>query len=266
MIKRLCLYSILGSLLGGCSAFSPRPTLPPIYVTATPAVASATETLANTAVIGPTEGITDTPPIFATFPTSTPTPLPTSAPTLTPSFTPTYTESPVPTQKAPKAVNCPTPPQGGFATIFNGLDAATRTTLGCPASPAVAISSAAVTFDNGRMIWASQLGELSTRVIYALYNNGAYQRYNDTWTEGIDPQSTGEVPPAGRYTPIRGIGKVWHENAAVKNGLGWALDTEVGTAAQMQRFDHGEMLYVASLNQTFIFIGGTNWRVSSTPF
>jgi hypothetical protein len=105
-------------------------------------------------------------------------------------------------------------------------------------------------------------------MIYVVYNNNTFQRYTDSWFEGADPESTGEIAPAGRMTPIRGFGKVWHNNAAVKNGLGWASGPEAGTPGQIQRFERGEMLFVASIGQTFVFVGsgaGT-WRSDGTPF
>jgi hypothetical protein len=120
-----------------------------------------------------------------------------------------------------------------------------------------------------RGVWASQLGELPTEVIYVLFANGTYQRYDDTWIEGVDPSTPPDSPPAGRTVPMRGFGKVWMTNAPVKNGLGWALVPEAGTGAQIQRFERGEMLYLASLNQTFVFVqgaGGGTWRVENTPY
>jgi hypothetical protein len=253
-----------GLLLAGCGLIAPRLTPAPIYVTATPAVELPTDspTPENTAVVGPTLASTPT-SALPTLSTSTATPPATQKPSLTPSFTLTYTDSPEPSQ-AGGVVKCPTAPQGGFAAIF-AQDVALQKALGCPQGPAVAISSAVQAFDNGRMLWASQLGDVPTKVIYVLYNNGTYQRYVDTWVENVDPASTGEVAPPGRNTPVRGFGKVWHNNPAVKNTLGWATNTEAGTPGQIQRFERGEMLFVTALGQTFIFTGGM-WRANATPF
>ena len=253
---------ITGLLLAGCGLVAPRSTPAPIYVTATPAAVLDTPTPENTAVIGPTLGSTPTSAI-PTLPTSTNTPPATQKPSLTPSFTMTYTDTPEASQSG-VAVKCPTVPQGGFGAIF-AQDTALQKALGCPQGPAVAVGSAVQAFDNGRMLWASQLGDVPTKVIYVLYNNGTYQRFADTWAEGADPVSTGEIPPAGRNTPIRGFGKVWHNNPAVKTGLGWATNTEAGSSGQMQRFERGEMLFVASFGQTFVFTGGL-WRANATSF
>jgi hypothetical protein len=253
-------------LLTGCGMVGRRPTPEPIFVTATPAPETETPTPGNTAVLGPSPEATTTSQAFV-VPTGTQTQLPTRTPSLTPSFTPTYTDTPAPTQRAGAPIRCTTVAGGGFGTIL-AQDAALQRAIGCAQGPAVAINSAVQPFDNGRMLWASQLGDVPTKVIYVLYNNGTYQRHTDTWIEGVDPESTGETAPPGRNTPARGFGKVWHNNAAVKNGLGWALSPEAGTPGQIQRFERGEMLFVASLGQTFIFVGGATatWRASSTPF
>jgi hypothetical protein len=59
---------------------------------------------------------------------------------------------------------------------------------------------------------------------------------------------------------------VWRSNPPVRGGLGWALGAEAGTSAQIQRFERGEMVFVAAVGQTFIFVGGANWRTDPTPF
>ena len=272
-IRRAGLLVVFGAALvfSGCSALGPRPTTTPIFVTATPIAELPTlsPTPGNTDVVAPTPGSesTTTSAAFPTLPTSTNTSAPTQKPTLTPSFTPTSTDTPAPTQKAATALKCTGAPQGGFAAVWS-KDPALQKAIGCAVTAAVAINSASLNFDNGKMLWASQLADTPTKVIYVLYNNGTYQRYNDTWFEGTDPESTGEIAPAGKITPVRGFGKVWHNNPAVKSGLGWATGTEAGTPGQIQRFERGEMLFVAALGQTFIFVGGTtnSWRADGTPF
>jgi serine/threonine-protein kinase len=265
---RILLLSIVVVLTAGCSALGPRATSTPIFVTATsaPVAELPTSTTESTAVFGPTQDPNATPVMLPTIGTATTTPIPSLPPSLTPTFTATYTESPEPRRTAAVRA-CTTVPQGGFATIYN-RDAALKQALGCPVSAAVAINSAVQQFDNGRMVWASQLADAPTKVIYVVYNNNTFQRYTDSWIEGADPESTGEIAPPGRVTPIRGFGKVWHNNASVKNGLGWAAGPEAGTPGQIQRFERGEMLFVASIGQTFVFIGsgaGT-WRTDGTPF
>lgn len=277
---------LIAGLGAGCVPTPPATTVTPIFVTATlePAIALA-PTITATPVIQlatgsngansalPTLFFTVTPnPLLAqisTLPTGTATELPPNPPTLTPSFTITFTDSPAPTGIAGVAASgntaCIAAPAGGFNAIYS-RDPALQAALGCPVSTAFAIASATQEFENGRMVWVSQFADVPAEVIYALNNNGSYGRYDDTWVEGVDPIAGGESPPAGRTAPIRGFGKVWRDNQAVRGGLGWGTTNEAGTGAQIQRFERGEMIFIGSLNQTLILVGGVNWRADATPF
>ena len=263
--------------ISGCSAFADHATPVPVYVTATFVPTdppTLTPIAADTSVLGPTSAIAVS---WTPLPTGTKTPLPTIPASLTPSFTPEFTETPTPKVKpgttgspAPGALNnCGAPqtallPANGFTTLYQ-RDPAIQAALGCVQSAPVAISSAVETFDSGAMFWASALADQPHKVIYALYNNGTYQRFDDNWTEGIDPAITGETAPAGRKVPIRGFGKVWHGNPTVHNGLGWATSDEGGTSGQIQRFARGELLYVASTNQIYVLAAGS-WHADPTHF
>jgi hypothetical protein len=268
LTPKLIAVALVLWLVTGCGLLEPPKTATPIFVTATPLPVTPSEvppTVESTPLFGPTVDVAGTAVVQFAAPTSTPTPQDTKPPSLTPSFTITYTETPESTRRAVSVATCTSAPSGGFATIFS-RDPALQQALGCAVSGAIPINSATQDFESGRMIWASQLGEIPREVIYAVYNSGTYQRYDDTWVEGVDPMAPADSPPAGRNVPARGFGKVWSNNPAVKNGLGWALNTEFGTGAQMQRFERGEMIYIASLNQTYVFIGGGSWRLDTTPF
>ncbi len=266
MAKRLSLLLIFTLLFSasGCGLLADRATKTPIYVTATAIALAPTlsDTPADTPVFGPTSALTIT---WTPLPTGTKTPVPPLRPTLTQSFTPEFTDTPAPTFAPQSLQKCSgTMQPNGFTTLFQ-RDKALQAALGCPQSSPVAISSATLAFDNGTMLWASALADQPRKVIYALFNNGTYQRYDDTWIENVDPATTGDNPPAGRKAPIRGFGKVWHNNPTARSGLGWALGDEAGTSAQIQRFERGELIYVASTNQTYILAGGT-WRADPTKF
>jgi hypothetical protein len=256
---RVALFSIV-LMLVGCSA--PQPPTTPIVLFVTATSQPPTPDFSPTPVIAPLLNLTLTPRPTAT---ATPVPLPTLAPTLTPSFTATYTDTPEPTF-AVRA--CTIAPQGGFAALYN-RDPALQQALGCAQSIAVPVNSAVQEFENGRMVWISALADVPSGTIYAIFNTGQYARYADTWLEGVDPvqPSLGEGAPSGRIAPIRGFGKVWALNAAARNGLGWALAPESGTGAQVQRFERGELVFVAALNQTYVFLAqGSRWRLENAPF
>ena len=113
------------------------------------------------------------------------------------------------------------------------------------------------TFERGTMIWVDNLGPRFAPVIYVIFfdttrNSLVWQFYTDTWHEG-DPNSGGETPPANLYEPIRGFGKIWRDNAAVRNTLGWASAPERADTGIVQSFINGLMIYRASEDRVYIF-------------
>ncbi|MBO9308593.1 MAG: hypothetical protein J7551_02285 [Chloroflexi bacterium] len=253
---RIALFSAL-LMLVGCA---PQPPAAPIVLIVTATPRPPTPNLSPTPVIAPLINLTLTP-----RPTATPTRSPALTPTLTPSFTVTYTDTPDPLSAVS---TCAIAPQGGFATLYN-RDPELRQALGCALSLATPVNGAVQDFENGRMVWISALADVPSGTIYAIFNTGQYARYVDTWLEGVDPvqPSLSESAPSGRIAPIRGFGKVWALNAAARNGLGWALAPESSTGAQVQRFERGELVFVAALNQTYVFLAqGSRWRLENAPF
>ncbi len=262
----------LALTVSGCGALrNTPPTVTPIVITATPPPplmpVVATETPSATPVLAATNAA-----LLPTAPphrTATPTPRPPI--TMTPTFTPTTTDTPV----TPGALGfapvggfggaaagsvgaggCANPPSGVFAAVYQS-DPNLAAALGCPLAPAPSsVASAYQPFQNGVMIWVASLGVLPQPTIYALYNNGTYQRFNDTWREGVDPVSGGAQPPEGLVEPMRGFGKVWRENSGVREALGWGTASEVGGSAQVLAFERGEMVNVSQAGQTYIFIAG----------
>ena len=239
------------------------PTLPP---TAAPtATFTAAPTLTPTASPPPTTAppptVTVTPSVTITdTPTFTPTPTATATPrvgalsllallaaqvtVLPPTYQPlpaTLTPAPPPGQPTlpAAAVVCAYPPPGGFGAAFSA-DPALAAQLGCPvgAPPAASSSASAYQpFERGAMVW---LGG----PIYALLDSGRFQRFDDTFVAGVDPDSGGETPPSGLVEPVRGFGKVWRSAPDVRASLGWGLAAESGGQAALQRFERGWMLYL----------------------
>lgn len=274
------LLIILILIASGCDALQDSPpTVTPIFITATPIPQIqpiiATETPTATPVVVPTNNI-------AIVPTQnlyrSPTPTPAPAITMTPTFTPTMTDTPVTPGVfgfvpvggigAPGSAEggaCTNAPQGVFGTIYQS-DPNFPAALGCPLAAAAAnVGSAYQPFQNGVMFWVSSLGVQPQSAIYALFNNGTYQRYNDTWVEGVDPNSSGAIPPEGLLEPVRGFGKVWRENGSVRDTIGWAITGESGGSAQVLLFERGEMISVSQAGQTYILITGApgTWTARS---
>jgi hypothetical protein len=269
---------VLALIVSGCDALRDSPpTVTPVYITATPLgpiqPIVATETPSPTPVVGSTQ--------IAQVPTQPQvrTATPTEAPpiTMTPTFTPTTTNTPVtpgvvgfaPVGGSGSGVSggsaCANMPQGMFGTVYQS-DPNFPAALGCPlAQNASSVLSAYQPFESGLMIWVSSLGVQPQPAIYALFNNGTYQRFNDTFTDGVDAESSGAVPPAGRLEPVRGFGKVWRENATVRDALGWATSAESGGGAQVLMFERGEMVAVSQAGQMYILITGApgTWTARS---
>lgn len=177
--------------------------------------------------------VTLIPQATATFDPSLPTPIP-----------PLSTSSVLTT-------TCPTIPTGGFGTLFqSNPDIANQ--LGCPIGAVQNIPAAWQNFQTGIMVWLN--GEVL--IFYSVGNT--FQSLPDSFVEGVDPETTSETPPSGLIAPIRGFLKVWNSNSAVRNGLGWAINTEAGTTATVQSFGNGRMVFIPGRTDILVLIG-TQW-------
>ncbi len=263
--------------------------LPSLTSTLTPTVtltgtqtATNAPTLSPTPTASPTETLT---PTISVTPSATITETSTPTPTITPSPSPSVgplsilaqlaaNATPIPqtflppvstaagtlpasgiVPSAPGApVTCTVQPSGGFGTAY-ASDLSLNTLIGCAQGTPTAVNSALQVFERGSMIWLQG-------PIYVLYNDGRFQRYEDTYVAGVDPESGGEVPPAGLIEPVRGFGKVWRSNADVRNGLGWGITQETGNQATQQRFDRGWMIYLPQRGDIVVLDDvGSTWRV-----
>ena len=83
-----------------------------------------------------------------------------------------------------------------------------------------------------------------TRKVYALHAWGTWEAYDDTW-DASQPEKWGYSPPAGRYEPVRGLGKVWRERLGGPwaGTFGWATEPEHGFNGLAQEFEKGVMLW-----------------------
>lgn len=162
------------------------------------------------------------------------------------------------------AVTCPYYPVGGFATAYTS-DATTAQLLGCPSGNppnTLQIDGVYQVFERGIMLWLNG----SPSRIYALYSDGTYQQFGDTFDENVDPESGGEVPPTGLREPTRGFGKVWRTYNTVKGNLGWAISAEIADVSTIQEFTRGRMVYIPVRGDVLALManvdGGTGTWVS----
>jgi serine/threonine-protein kinase len=149
------------------------------------------------------------------------------------------------------ASQCPTVPGGFGVALANNPTLASQ--LGCAVglTPIVITRQAASqTFERGAMIYLSG----TPGQIYALYNNGTYQRFDDTYNPATDPVSGAQTPPAGLIEPVRGFGKVWRNNDGVRSALGWGTTAEAGTNAGSMDFQRGQMIYLPTRGDILVLI------------
>ncbi len=284
MVVAACSGNPTPEAAGVLPTLAELPTLAPTD-TGVPATASATATNTPTATVTPTITVTVTPSATITetatsTPTITPTATETLAPTadnegiaalvalaaqatilpeqLQPVIVPT-TPGLLPT--APITSLCSYAPGGGFGVVYQS-DPTLNAQLGCAtATSALAMNSANQLYERGEMFWL----EGPPGYIYALFNTGRYQRFDDTYNAAVDPVSGGETPPTGLKEPIRGFGKIWRSFQEVRTGLGWATTDENGGQATMQPFERGQMVYLPQRGQIIIMVfdaGGLTgtWR------
>lgn len=137
----------------------------------------------------------------------------------------------------PPPSGCPFAPVLGFGRVWSTYPAV-RAKIGCPSEAEKGIWAGEQVFSGGYMFWRQD-----QTYIYVLYNNGTWQGFADTWTSAEPEWDPSIVPPPGYYQPKRGFGKVWRNNANVRNALGWALIEERGINASAQAFTGGQMLW-----------------------
>jgi hypothetical protein len=198
--------------------------------------------------------------------------VPTPPAIITPVITIPANVTPVVTLPPPMRV-CTPPAATSFQQILNthpSLSAA----LGCPTGidphvtpDAWEVQTAFQPFEHGMMIWSNKIGYYDRPVVYVLSENGSYQRYDDTFQDGVDPESGGEIPPAGLFEPIRGFGKVWRENPGVRSALGWATAPEIGGPGRFQIMENGAMIWLSETGYTYVFHRDTRqWYEFNVPF
>lgn len=264
------------------------PTLPPSWTPTLTPTLTATPSLTVTVSVTPSLTITNTP-----LPTDTPTASPTLRPggvnsiadliaqvtpvptgfvdgiptpsgQVTSVILPTVSPAPGSVLMTPSptgaVVICEFQPPGGFGQILINQPTLTAQ-IGCPvgAPPIITTAtSASQPFERGMMVWVD--GAPGT--IYVFYNDGTFQRFDDTYDPNTDPVSNGETPPAaGLVEPVRGFGKVWRNFGGVRDRLGWATAQETGTTANFLDFGQGRLLNLEPRTETYVIATAPGtWR------
>jgi hypothetical protein len=122
-------------------------------------------------------------------------------------------------------------------------------------------------FERGEMIWSDHVAWYAQPVIYVLYPDATYERFEDTFDPALDPVDGGQAPPAGLLEPAYGFGKVWRDQPGVRERLGWATSGETPGTGHFQMFLDGNMVWISQTDQTYVFLSPANTvRVFDVPF
>jgi hypothetical protein len=103
-----------------------------------------------------------------------------------------------------------------------------RTEASCPTSAPVTIPGAYQTFEQGVMVWDSDL-----KMIHILYHDGTSERHPDYWNG--EPITYPETPPPGLLLPQQGFGYLWSNADFIPERLGWATAPEQGYMMTLQQ-------------------------------
>lgn len=95
----------------------------------------------------------------------------------------------------------------------------------CPRSAPLTVESAFQPFEHGFMIWLPRPDEPRPS-IYVFGNDGQLSLFPDTWSADDPANVPEQEPPTGLFQPVGGFGKVWRENPAVRDRLGWGTAEE----------------------------------------
>ncbi len=118
----------------------------------------------------------------------------------------------------------------------------------CPEGEAVEVQASFDMFENGYMIWRADTSD-----IYVLSNDGQVRVVKDRWLGEMitfpDP------PPAGMFQPMRGFGRVWVDNPAIRAAIGWSVSFEQGyTMTYQWSSDYTPRLYLNWPDGTVIYL------------
>jgi len=135
---------------------------------------------------------------------------------------------------------------------------------GCPLNPPTASNGVFQEFQSGYMVWVGSLD-----AIYVIYNDANQPRwevFRDFFEEGNASMAYLDGPPRevqpGYWSPRRGFGLLWEQDANVRNRLGPATQQwEEPYSAQVQTDSNNSVFISTPRNFVIGLIGnGTNWQ------
>ncbi|MCL4835815.1 MAG: hypothetical protein KJZ86_25480 [Caldilineaceae bacterium] len=170
--------------------------------------------------------------------------------------TPTATRTPSPTPRAtvtPTAT--PLPPCMAALSDTEKFVLGRHPRLQCPLGGPARLFVARQPFQNGEMIWRGD-----ERLIYVLHGDGVWRVFPDTWDDSQPVWEPQQPPPPGLHLPIRGFGRVWHEELGdISAPIGWATGPESGGEEVMQAWVGGLVFHGSDGRRTVLYTDG-HWQ------
>lgn len=115
------------------------------------------------------------------------------------------------------------------------------------------------TFQGGAM-----LARADQSLVYVLVRStGRWSSAPNTFRRGDVLAPVGERPP-GTFEPLRGFGKIWREQPAVKLQLGWPVYDERRAPCSLQSFEHG-LLLRSSYGVIYALLNDGTWQALAEP-
>lgn len=110
-----------------------------------------------------------------------------------------------------------------------------------PTETIAQIQVAEQVYERGRMVWLQPVSQIWVMIVDE-EGRGRWLRYEDTFTEGEDPEIDESLNvPEGLLQPERGFGKLWRENPEIRDALGWAITPEFGYISQYEYHPAGSV-------------------------
>jgi hypothetical protein len=287
MYRRLWLLPIILILLVACipadniTPDGPRlvreVTLAPTDARATrflsPTPIQATQARATAEIDSPLDNVT----VNAQFILVTPTLPPSKTPTVTPTHSPTPTVTPTPTltnTATTTALFLPTseliPVTAPAVSQADRICDATWGFInpppaGCPLGAPTASAGVYQEFSNGYMVWVGSID-----AIYVLYkdsNSPRWETHRDFFNDQNPSMAYLDAPPRNltstTWSPRRGFGLLWAQNAAVRDRIGGAIQQwEQPFSVQVQLANDGVIFVTTPRSSIFGLMPGRNdWAV-----
>lgn len=144
---------------------------------------------------------------------------------------------------------------GGTALValLDGI-ADLQARLGAAKGAERAVQLSEQAFQGGAMLRRAD----GNQVFALIRSNNRWSSYGNTWRPGEVLASAGARPP-GTLEPLRGFGKVWREQPAVKLELGWPVYDERAALGSFQSFAHGTLVRSA-YGVVYALLDDGTWR------